>query len=342
MLSKQDLELRVRLWTDTLASIKQFFDDRGYLKVKVPLIVHSPGMEPNLDPIGVDVRLIASPSWEEREKGGVMSATGGVITMRGGLITSPEYSMKKLLGAGLEKIYTITSVFRNVEKMGERWSVEFTMMEWYRQGQNYDACMQETQALVNWILDGSEASHVWPRISYVTDFATRFGIHPDQATMSQLLELCGTHRVNAAATEPEHELIDRLYNSVAMPELIAKHDRFFVCEYPVACASLSQKSADGSYAERFEGHVKGLEICNGFTELVDPSEQRKRFEMEAEERRLAGKEVFPIDEQLLSGLASIASPSYGNALGIDRLIMLKAGVKDIDSIHIFPPSRRFN
>jgi elongation factor P--(R)-beta-lysine ligase len=176
----------------------------------------------------------------------------------------------------------------------------------------------------------------------VKDFETRFGTHPDQASIDQLLDLCVQHRVDAEVTEPAHELIDRLYNSVAMPELFKQHERFFVCEYPVACASLSQKSPDGSYAERFEGYVNGLEICNGFTELVDPNEQRKRFESEAGERRLAGKEVFPIDEQLLSGLASIASPTYGNALGIDRLIMLKAGVKDIDSIHIFPPSQRFN
>lgn len=323
MLSQDDLQLRATLWNDTLALIHRFFVDRGYLNVQVPLMVRSPGMEPNLDPVGVDVRVI------ER----------GVQTKRGGLITSPEYSMKKLLGAGLQKIYTITPVFRNVEKMGERWSVEFCMMEWYQQGKNYEDCMTETEELVNSLLGGTA---VWPRVSYVKDFAARFGMHPDQATVEQLMQLCQGNNVSAGeADEPAHEKIDRLYNSVAMPELMKRHERFFLCEYPVACASLSQKSADGSFAQRFEGYVQGLEICNGFTELVDSVEQRRRFEIEVEERRAAGKEVFPIDEELLTGLASVASPTYGNALGIDRLIMLKAGVKDIDAIHLFPPSRRF-
>ncbi len=323
MISHDDLQFRAKLWNDILESIHAFFAERNYLNVQVPLIVRSPGMEPNLDPIGVDVRVI------ER----------GVQTKRGGLITSPEYSMKKLLGAGLQKIYTITPVFRNVEKMGERWSVEFCMMEWYQQGKNYEDCMVETEELVNRLLGGNVA---WPRVSYVKDFAARFGVHPDQATVEQLMELCTQHGVSAGEVdEPTHEKIDRLYNSVAMPILTKQHERFFLCEYPVACASLSQKSADGSFAQRFEGHVQGLEICNGFTELVDPVEQRRRFEVEAEERREAGKEVFPIDEDLLAGLASVASPTYGNALGIDRLVMLKAGVKDIDAIHLFPPSQRF-
>ncbi len=319
MLSKQDLELRAQLWNDVTSSIKKFFDERGYLSVQTPLMVASPGMEPNLDPIEVEVRTTTQ-------------------SHRGALITSPEYSMKKLLGAGLKKIYCLTPVFRNVEKMGERWSVEFSMIEWYQQGKGYEDCMQETEELVNSILGGNSN---WPRISYVKDFEARFGVHPDQATLEQLIDLCQRHSVEVEITEPTHEIVDRLYNSVAMPELAAQHERFFVSEYPVICASLAKQSADGSFAERFEGHVQGLEICNGFTELVDPAEQRRRFLIEAEERRAAGKEVYPIDEGLLSGLASIASPTYGNALGVDRLVMLKAGVKDIDSIHLFPPSQRF-
>jgi lysyl-tRNA synthetase class 2 len=132
-----------------------------------------------------------------------------------------------------------------------------------------------------------------------------------------------------------------LFQYEVMPKLEAEHERFFLTEYPVAEAALAQKNPDGRSAQRFEAYVNGLEICNGFTELVDPVEQRARFQAEAEERRLAGKEVFPIDEELLTGLASVRSPSFGNALGVDRLVMLKAGVKNIDAIHLFPPSLRF-
>jgi lysyl-tRNA synthetase class 2 len=302
MLSKQDLELRAKLWNDVQTSIHKFFVNRGYLNVQTPLIVRSPGMEPNLDPIGVDVRLLDK------------------VKHRGGLITSPEYSMKKLLGAGLEKIYTLTPVFRNVEKMGERWSVEFTMLEWYQQGKDYEACMQETEELVNAVL-GETSS--WPRISYVMEFEKHFGYHPADATPDQAAKVAD------------------LFQYEVMPKLEAEHERFFLIEYPVAEAALAQKNSDGRSAQRFEAYVQGLEICNGFTELVDPIEQRARFETEAEERRQAGKEVFPIDEELLNGLASVRSPSFGNALGVDRLVMLKAGVKNIDAIHLFPPSQRF-
>jgi len=302
MLSKQDLELRAKLWNDVQTSIHQFFASRGYLNVQTPLIVRSPGMEPNLDPVSVDVRLLDG------------------VKHRGGLITSPEYSMKKLLSAGLEKIYTITPVFRNVEKMGERWSVEFSMLEWYQQGKNYEACMQETEELVNSILSKRST---WPRISYVNEFEKHFGYHPADATPEQAAKVAD------------------LFQFEVMPKLEAEYSRFFLIDYPVAEAALAQKNPDGRSAQRFEAYVNGLEICNGFTELVDPIEQRARFELEAAERRLAGKEVFPIDEELLDGLASVRSPSFGNALGVDRLVMLKAGVKNIDAIHLFPPSQRF-
>lgn len=302
MLSKQDLEFRAKLWNDVQGSIHAFFGARGYLNVQTPLLVRSPGMEPNLDPVGIDVKLIDGTKH------------------RGGLITSPEYSMKKLLGGGLEKIYTITPVFRNVEKLGERWSVEFSMLEWYQQGKNYEACMEETQELVNAILGESSS---WPRISYVKEFEKRFGYHPADASPEQATKVAD------------------LFQFEVMPKLEAEHPRFFLTEYPVAEAALAQKNPDGRSAQRFEGYVNGLEICNGFTELVDPVEQRARFALEAEERRQAGKEVFPIDEELLNRLASVASPSFGNALGVDRLVMLKAGVKNIDAVHLFPPSQRF-
>ncbi|MDQ5952240.1 MAG: elongation factor P--(R)-beta-lysine ligase [Patescibacteria group bacterium] len=308
MLSKQDLELRAKLWNDVQSSIHKFFVDRGYLNVQTPLAVRSPGMEPNLDPVGVDVKFIDG------------------TTHRAGLITSPEYSMKKLLGAGLEKIYTITPVFRNVEKMGERWSVEFSMLEWYQQGKNYEDCMRETEELVNFVLDGALPAtdhQPWPRVSYVSEFEKYFGYHPADATPEQAAKVAD------------------LFQFEVMPRLEAEHSRFFLTDYPVAEAALAQKNQDGRSAQRFEAYVNGLEICNGFTELVDPIEQRARFELEAAERRLAGKEVFPIDEELLNGLASVRSPSFGNALGVDRLVMLKAGVKNIDAIHLFPPSQRF-
>jgi lysyl-tRNA synthetase class 2 len=301
MLGAEDLKLRAELWNGVISQVHAFFQSKGYLEVRTPILVKSPGMEPNLDPLGVDLRLIDGTKH------------------RGGLITSPEYSMKKLLGGGLGQIYTLTPVFRNVEKMGERWSVEFTMLEWYRTQADYHECMKETEELVNSILGGTGE---WPRVSYVKEYEKHFGVHPADETLEAA------------------KIADRFQFEV-MPKLEQQYQRFFLTEYPVAEAALAQKNADGRSAQRFEGYVNGLEICNGFTELVDADEQRYRFILEAEERRSAGKEVFPIDEELLSRLSSVPSPTFGNALGIDRLIMLKAGTKDIDSIHLFPPSTRF-
>jgi elongation factor P--(R)-beta-lysine ligase len=320
MLSKDDLELRAKLWNEVQASIHAFFASYGYLQVQTPLLVRSPGMEPNLDPVGVEVKLLEG------------------TTHRGGLITSPEYAMKKLLSTGLEKIYTITPVFRNLEKMGERWSVEFTLLEWYRQGKGYEACMQETEELVNTILGGDST---WPRISYIDIFKRYFGFQPHEATPALVAAAAQKEGYDISRSPSVAAAVADLFQWHVQPKLEATHERFFLVDYPVAEAALAQKNPDGRSAQRFEGYVKGLEICNGFTELVDPVEQRARFEAEAEERRQAGKEVFPIDEELLSGLASVASPSFGNALGIDRLVMLKAGVNNIDAIHLFPPSQRF-
>lgn len=292
-MDKQDLAHRVDLWNGTYDYLRTFFSARGYTEVRTPLAVQSPGMEPNLDPVGIDLTII--------RKGNV----------RAGLITSPEYSMKKLLGAGMERIYTVTPVFRNAEELGGDHSIEFTMLEWYRQHADYNDCMDETEALIEGFIGGPGTP--WPRYSYVDELAAWTGPTSDDT-----------------------------FNHYILPELMKRADRFFVKEFPVAEAALAQKSPDGRSAQRFEAYVGGMELCNGFTELVDPDEQRARFLLEQEERRKAGKEVFPVDEALINRLSSVASPTFGNALGVDRLVMLKAGTKDIDSIHLFPPSERFN
>lgn len=319
MLSAEDLHYRAKLWHDVLQNVHAFFAVRGYVEVRTPLLVRSPGMEPNLNPLGLEVQTLTT-------------------THRAGLITSPEYSMKKLLAGGMEKIYTVPQVFRNVEKMGERWCVEFTMLEWYRQQADYHACMQETEELVNGILGDNV---VWPRVSYIETFKNEFGFYPHEATSVLMDEIARKNNLDISTSNSVASAVADIFQWVLMPRLEKEYERFFLIDYPVAEAALAQKNEDGRSAQRFEGYVKGLEICNGFTELVDPLEQRLRFETEAGERRAAGKEVFPVDEELLAGLGSIASPTFGNALGLDRLVMLKAGVNDIDSIHLFPPSQRF-
>lgn len=294
MLSREDILYRAALWNEAYEYIRGFFAARDYVEVRTPLAVQTPGMEPNLDPVGIDLHVV--------RKGKV----------RAGLITSPEFAMKKLLGGGMQRIFTVTPVFRNVEELGGDHAIEFTMLEWYHQGADYEVCMDETEELVNGFLGWVGT---WPRLSYV--------------------DLLATWEGQRGANDED------TFNHYILPHLTTQHDRFFVKEFPVNQAALAQKTPDGRAVQRFEAYVEGMELCNAFTELVDPVEQRARFHLEQEERRAAGKEVFPIDEELLTQLSSVASPTFGNALGVDRLVMLKAGTNDINAIHLFPPSERF-
>jgi lysyl-tRNA synthetase class 2 len=277
MMEKAEVLNRLQMWQDTLAQVRAFFAARGFVEIPyTPLLVTSPGMEPNLDPMEVDLHLLLPKR-----------------TIKAGLITSPEYAMKRLMGSGLEKIFTMTPVFRNEEADGMRHGPEFLMLEWYAKG-GYEDLMNETEELLNSILGRSES---WPRVPYVN--------------------------VNMKDGEPQ-----------------VSESHFFLTEYPAAEASLAKLAENGT-AERFEAYANNLELCNGFCELTDPVEQRRRFELEAEERRVAGKTVFPIDEQFLEGLGAIEGSIYGNALGLDRLVMLKYGVADINSIQLFPFNERY-
>lgn len=321
-LSTSDLQLRAQLWNTATDRIREFFRSREYIEVVTPIVVKSPGMEPNLSPLAVDVHTDGPNAHSTRM----------------GLITSPEYSMKKLLGGGMEKIFTLAPVFRDREMPGQRWSIEFTMLEWYCQGKDYRHLMTETGELMNTVLGRSDE---WIRVSYVDEFEKTFGFVPQDSDRERLIECCTKFDVAFPTNdEPVHEIIDRLFQAIIWPTVVTK-GRFMLCEYPVPCASLSKTSEDGRYAERFEAFVGELEMCNGFTELTDAEEQRRRFGLEGEERRLAKKEVFPIDEGLLAALPSLRSPTCGNALGVDRLVMLLAGANDIDSVHLFPPSTRY-
>lgn len=342
MLSQEDLHARAALWNDAYDYVRRFFRERDYIEVRTPLLVPTPGMEPNLDPIGVDVHVGSSPvALHSVDADGTARyiRTPGMQTRRAGLITSPEYAMKKLLGAGMERIFTLTPVFRDKEYLHGEHGIEFTMLEWYRQGADYADCMAETEALVNGYL-GWEGE--WPRISYVEEFNAMFGVHPaDVRSNDDLAKLIVDYK-SVPRYDDLEQSIAFAFQTLVLPDLLNRHSRFFLTDFPVAEASLAQKTPDGRAAQRFEAYVNRMELCNGFTELVDPAEQRTRFLAEQEERRKAGKEVFPIDEELLARLSSVASPSFGNALGVDRLVMLKAGTKDIDSIHLFPPSERFH
>ena len=277
MLSKEDRTRRVQMWADIEMRVRDFFGARGFIEVRTPILVASPGMEPNLTPFETTLHAV-NPQREQRL----------------GLITSPEYSMKKLIGSGIERAFTITPVFRNQEALGGNHLPEFIMLEWYAPG-GYEDLMNETEQLFQYVL---EDSAYWPRIPYGEAGMDAFG-------------------------EPH-----------------TQSDQFFLTEFPREQASLSRISEHG-FAERFEAFAGGLELCNGFCELTDAAEQATRFAQDAKEREDAGKTVFPVDQGLLSALGAIPHSIYGNAVGLDRLLMLKYRIGDINDIQVFPIEERY-
>lgn len=314
-------------------AVRTFFHERGYLEVETPLMVRSPGMEPNLTPFET---IVIEPNGTKH------TAT---------LATSPEYSLKKLLGMGMEKVFSLSKVFRNEEEFGGTHNPEFTMLEWYQQGKDYQACMDETEALVRFVeQEITNSKFEIPNNSQITNdqfqklrvrdlFLKYLDLDLDSAGAQSMQVACRTHEIHFTPDDSLSDLYYRLF--LAKIEPFLESEPIFVYDYPIHQAAMAQLTSDGKYSQRFELYINGLELCNGYTELTDAVEQRQRFIIEAEERRLAGKIVHPIDENLLSLLPSLQIPTYGNALGVDRLHMILTGTTEIKDVILFPATDLF-
>jgi elongation factor P--(R)-beta-lysine ligase len=297
---------RLRERARVLADVRRFFEARGYLEVQTPIVVPSPGLDLHLDAFELTGGDRGAPRW---------------------LITSPEYQMKRLLADGWERIYQVVACFRRGE-VGARHNPEFTMLEWYRAHAGVDAVVGDTEQLVATVTGGTvrlgeRAIDVSPPLERLTVCAAfeRFAGWSAEATL-------------AAAAHDEDRYFRALVDDVE-PGLAALDHGVFLVDYPATQASLARKKpGDARLAERFELYVAGVELCNGFGELVDPVEQRARLEADQATRRERGLPVYPIDERFLEALARVP-PSAGNALGLDRLVALACGTTDIADVLAF-------
>lgn len=296
---------------------------RTYTEVETPLLVASPDIEPTLTPFETVVKTPEGTSY------------------LAGLITSPEYSMKKLLGMGMQKIFTLTKVFRNNESFGGIHNPEFTMLEWYTQGADMFACMDETETLVREVFAafGRDAGTI-ERKSVPDLFRELIGVDLANATKQDLIDACNRLEVHLDASDTESDLFYRLFLAKIEPTFVDRN--IFVHTYPKYQAALSRLTPNGKFGERFELYYHGVELCNGFTELTDPIEQHKRFEEESKTRLESGKTTFPIDEDLLNLLASVQNPSFGNALGVDRLLMVATGKTSLEDVLPFSAKKLFH
>lgn len=304
-----DLETAIKARNELYATIRAFFQERGFLEVETPFLVASPDLSPMLDYFETTQEFPTPDS----------------PTLRLALITSPELSMKKLLGKGLQRIFTLARVFRNGEADTGQHRREFTMLEWYEQGVDYRTGMDQTEALVGQVLELPAIE----RVHLPTRFLELTGVDYADATFDEMRSACEKLGLTTDASDTWSDLFHRIFVTNIEPHLPSAA---FVYDFPKQQAALSALTPDGKYAQRFELYIDGLELCNAFTELTDQAEQRARFEEELAARRRLNKSLFPIDEELLALLPSLRRPTFGNALGVDRLLMLKLGLRNIHQV----------
>jgi lysyl-tRNA synthetase class 2 len=311
---------RLQRRAEILDAVRAVFRERGFLEVETPSIVACPGLEPHLRAVPI---AGAPPRW---------------------LITSPELHLKRLLAAGAERVVELARAFRDDER-GPWHRREFTLLEWYRAFEGLDALEADCEALVaagarvaSASLPGCDLTPPFDRTTVRGAVGSRCGL--DLAALQERETLAGAVARRGHAVAPDDtwdDLFFRLWLAEVEPHL-GRSRPVFVHDWPASQAALARirHDADGSWAERFELYIAGVELANAFHELNDPVEQRRRHRADQEARRAAGAPVHPLDEEFLAALESGMPPASGIALGLDRLIALLTGARSIDDVVAFP------
>jgi len=313
------------------AGLRRWFDEAGFIEVDPCALQVSPGNEAHLHAFGCDA----------------IGNDGAVRRMY--LHTSPEFAMKKLLAAGETRIFALSHVWRNRER-GARHSPEFVMLEWYRVGEGYGVLIDDCAAIVAGAARAAGAAVLRrgeavcdpfappERVSVADAFARHAEIDllatmdaegvPDRDALAAQVATAGM-RVDEADTWAD--LLSAVLVQRVEPQL--GHGRMTVLDrYPAHEAALARRCADDArVAERFELYACGVELANGFGELTDAAEQRRRFEAEMAEKARRYGERYPLDEGFLDALGQMPDAS-GIALGFDRLVMLATGAPRIDDV----------
>lgn len=285
--------------------VRRWFRDQGFVEVETPALQVSPGMEPHLEAF---VTRIREP--DETDAGRPLY-----------LHTSPEFAMKKLVAAGMPKIFQLAHVFRNAERSATH-HPEFTMLEWYRAGAGWRDVAEDCLALVK--LAGVAAAPEWLSV------ADAFRRHAGVDLFGDLLAEARRIGVRVPDDEAWDDIFFRIFLDRIEPKLTAPT---ILHGYPAQMAALARLSPeDARVAERFELFVRGIELANGFGELTDAAEQRARFQADDAKRRALYGRSYPLDEDFLAALAHGLPPCAGVALGFDRLAMLAVGATRIEDV----------
>lgn len=244
--------------------------------------------------------------------------------------------MKRLLAAGSGPIFQICKVFRGGER-GRLHHPEFSLLEWYRPGLGYQELMIEVAGLVRHVLDRPDLP--LEKLSYRELFRSRLGLDPLRVDISTLRrtgeEISGARGLDLA----RDGWLDLLLTH-RIEAGLGRGRMTFIHDYPPSQAALARVRGDGDpVAERFELYLEGMELANGFQELTDAAEQRRRFEVDLDRRAAAGLDRPPLDEAFLSALEQGMPETAGVALGLDRLLMVATCSRHIDEVLAFPVER---
>ncbi len=293
----------LRIRAAVAQALRGFFLERDYLEVETPNRIPAPAPEPHID-------AIPSGEWF--------------------LHASPELCMKRLLALGHPRIFQICKCYRDGERGGKHLP-EFTLLEWYCRDADYDAMMRQCEDMILHIArdlgrgetityNGKEIAlkRPWTRISVEQAFERYAPL--------------------GAAEALERGCFEEMLVDHVEPRL-EDEGPAFLYDYPIAQGALARvKKNDPQVAERFELYLGGMELANGFSELTDEAEQRKRFEEANRQRRAAGNIAYPLPENFLQALGDMP-PAAGVALGVDRLAMIFADSPTIDRVVAFTPEK---
>jgi len=310
--------------------LRGYFKAEGFVEIEAAALQVSPGNEAHLHAFATE--LVTIDGRREHRY----------------LHTSPEFACKKLLAAGEQKIFDFARVYRNRER-GALHHPEFTMLEWYRAGESYKVLMRDCAALLTLAAKATgtksflfRGRSVDPfaepeRVTVAHAFANYAGIdlaatlHGASGDRAALAKQAGGNGIDIAEDDTWSDIFSKVLVARIEPN-IGNGRVTILDEYPTIEAALARPTkSDPRFAERFEIFACGVELANGFGELTDPAEQRRRFELEMAEKQRVYGERYPVDEDFLAALAHMP-PASGVALGFDRLVMLASGAQRIDQV----------
>ncbi|WP_198264232.1 EF-P lysine aminoacylase EpmA [sulfur-oxidizing endosymbiont of Gigantopelta aegis] len=319
---------QIQLRAAVLKQIRTFFAQQGVLEVDTPCLSVSTTPDPFIESFHSRYTPLTQVTANENYY----------------LHTSPEFPMKRLLASGSGSIYQVCKVFRQGE-IGRKHNPEFTLLEWYREGWDHHQLMQEVgQLLADLIAPYRHLSGV-SLLTYKAAFQQKLGINPHTASQAELIACTQKVGLDKVLDADEHRdrYLELLFSHVIEPELGIDNGMTSICllyDYPASQASLARiKRHDGDLiAERFEVFIEGMELGNGFHELNDAKEQRRRFITDNQMRQARGMDEVPLDENFLAAVGHLPDCA-GVAIGLERLLMVISQAQHINNVINFPFQR---